>query len=136
MSDQKVYLHRSMAPDVLIGHIEADGKVFESRLGPDKYIGRVDLENGNIYSSRLGPGEKVGRVDIETGKVYRALLGPDDYLGNVREDGQMFYHLPMARDLYVGKITAMRHISFGGAGFLLLVFPEVEDRFQADESNE
>ena len=77
----KVYRHKPMSPDELLGHVEPDGKVYESRFGPDKYVGRVDPDTGQIYEARLGPDKHIGRVALDNGKVYRAKLGPDEYLG-------------------------------------------------------
>ena len=134
MSRNQIYLHRSMAPDVLLGRVDADGKVYETRIGPDKYVGRVDPRNGKIYAAQIGPDDYLGRVDLDDGKVYRALLGPDEYLGRVEQDGSMHYHQPMARDLYVGKMEDIIEIAFGGAAFLLLVLPEVEASLTDDDN--
>ena len=36
---EKVYLHRSIAPDILLGRMDASGKVYETHFGPDRYEG-------------------------------------------------------------------------------------------------
>ena len=134
MTSSKVYLHRSMAPDIQLGIVDANGKVYETRFGPDKYLGRVEVDSGKIFAAKPGPDDYIGRIDLDSGKVHRALLGPDEYLGRVQADGEMYYHLAMARDLYVGKIADMEHIAFGGGAYLLLVLPEVEAKL-AEEDN-
>ena len=45
----EVYLHIALAPDEYIGRVEFNGKVYKARVGPDKHLGRVDLENGKAY---------------------------------------------------------------------------------------
>jgi hypothetical protein len=72
----EVYRHKTLAPDEFLGHVEANGKVYESRFGPDRYIGRVDIGDGTIYESRLGPDKPIGRVELDSGKVYLSKLGP------------------------------------------------------------
>jgi hypothetical protein len=123
----KVFLHKPMAPDELLGRVEPDGRVYESRLGPDKYVGRVDVDNGKVYEARLGPDKYVGRVELDSGKVYHHRPGPDEYLGRVDGDGQFYRHKAIAPDPYIGKIAAMPGYAHGGAAFLLLVLPAWED---------
>ena len=132
----EVYIHRSMTIDLLLGRVSGSGKVYATRTGPDKYIGRVEANSGKIFAARTGPDEYLGRVDLENGKVYRSILGPDEYLGRVEKDGRLYYHQPMARDMYIGKIADMTALSNGGAAFLLLALPEVEAGLAEDESNE
>jgi hypothetical protein len=57
----KVYLHKPMGKDELLGRVGGDGKVYDERFGPDEYIGWVNLEDGKIYISR------VGRTNISAG---------------------------------------------------------------------
>ena len=57
----KVYFQRPLAPDELLGHVAYDGRVYESRFGPDKYVGRVELDTGKIYEARLGPDKYTGQ---------------------------------------------------------------------------
>jgi hypothetical protein len=124
----KVYRNKPLAPDELLGHLEPDGKVYESRFGPDKYIGRVDLDSGQIYEARLGPDKLVGHVALDSGKVYHPRLGPDEYLGGVDADGRCQRHIPLARDEYLGKVVEMESYAHGGAAFLLLVLPAWEEQ--------
>ena len=123
----KVYRHRPLATDEFLGRVGEDGRVYESRLGPDKYIGRVDLENGKIYEARLGPDKHIGRVEVDSGKVYLAKFGPDEYLGRVEKDGKLYAHKRLARDEYLGKVVEMVSVVHGGGAFLLLVVPAVEE---------
>jgi hypothetical protein len=121
-----VYRHKPLAADELLGRVEPDGRLYETRLGPDKFIGRVEIDNGKIYESRVGPDKYVGRVELDTGKVYRAKVGPDEYLGRVSGDGDFRRHKPLAADEYIGKITEMASYAHGGAAFLLLALPAWE----------
>jgi hypothetical protein len=123
----KVYRHIRLALDEYLGRVDQDGKVYERRLGPDKYAGRVELKNGKIYESRFGPDKYIGRVDPTNGKVYRARIGPDRYLGRVRKNGQCYLHIRLKRDEYMGKIKGMSSLVHGGAGFLLLLLPLIEE---------
>lgn len=122
----KVYRHIPLSPDELLGRVEPDGRVFESRPGLDRMVGRVELDNGRIYESRLGPDKLIGRVALDSGKVYRSQPGPDEYLGRVDGDGQFYRHRPLAADTYFGKITPMAGYAPAGAGFLLLALSEVD----------
>jgi hypothetical protein len=132
----KVYKHRPKARDELLGRVSADGRVYESRLSPDKLVGRVELESGNIFESRFGPDKHIGRVDIASGKVYLKKLGPDDYLGRVEKDGKLYAHRTLARDEYLGKVTDMVSVVHGGGAFLLLLIPEVDREAQLAEEDE
>ena len=130
--NNKVYFQRPLAPDELLGHVAYDGKIYESRFGPDKYVGRVELDTGKIYEARLGPDKYIGQVMLDSGKVYRHKpMAADEYLGSVDGDGKMFRHKPMAPDEYVGKIVEMTSYAHGGAAFLLLVWPMVEEQMKA-----
>ncbi len=122
----KVYLHKPSAPDELLGRVEEDGKVYETRFGPDQYIGRVDISNGKIYASRPGPDKHIGDVELETGRVFTVRFGPDDYVGRVQADGDLYLHKPVAPDQYIGRVAEMPSHAHGGAAFLLLVLPEIQ----------
>jgi hypothetical protein len=122
----KVYRHKALASDQYLGRVGEDGNVFESRLGPDKMAGRVDLSTGKVYESRFGPDKFVGRVDPKNGKVYLPRLGPDEYLGKIDPDGRCFFHKRLARDEYIGKVTDMVSFAHAGGGFLLLLLPLME----------
>jgi len=124
----KVYKHKPLARDDLLGHVEPDGKVYESRFGPDKYVGRVEIDTGKIYEARFGPDQYIGRAELDSGKIFRSKFGPDEYLGRVDEDGKLFRHKPLAPDEYLGKIVEMPGLAHGGAAFLLLVLPAVEEQ--------
>jgi hypothetical protein len=126
----KVFRHKAVAPDELLGRVEPDGKVYESRFGPDQFVGRVETDTGRIFEARLGPDKQVGRVELDTGRVYLTRVGPDEYVGRVDGDGRFHRHRPMAPDTYIGKMTEMPGYAQGGAGFLLLALPawlEVEN---------
>jgi hypothetical protein len=129
----KVYRQKPLAPDEYLGHVRADGKVYESRLGADKYIGRVELESGKIFEARLGPDKHIGHVDVESGKVYLEHFGPDEYLGRVRKDGKLYHHKFLASDEYMGKVTDMLSLAHGGAAFLLLVRPAFDEQAERVE---
>jgi hypothetical protein len=89
----------------------------------------VELETGKIYESRLGPDQVLGRVDLEDGKVYLGKLGPDEYLGRVHEDGKLSPPQKHCRDkVHREGCTDMASIAHGGAAFLLLVIPHFEER--------
>ena len=124
----KVYRHKPMAADQQLGRVELDGRVFETRFGPDKLVGRVELDSGKIFATRVGPDHKVGRVELDTGKVYRSKFGPDDYEGRVDEDGKFHRHRPLALDEYIGRIVEMPSLAHGGAALLLLALPAWEEQ--------
>jgi hypothetical protein len=132
----KVYKHRPRARDELLGRVGANGRVYESRLSPDKYVGRVELESGKIFESRFGPDKHIGRVDISSGKVYLKKLGPDEYLGRVEKDGKLYLHRSLARDEYLGRVTDMVSVAHGGGAFLLLLIPEIDREMQLAEEDE
>lgn len=119
----KVFRHKPLAADELLGRVEPDGRLYESRFGPDKYIGRVEIDNGKVYESRLGPDKYMGRVELDSGKVFRAKVGPDEYLGRVSGEGEFHRHRSLAGDQYIGKLTEMASYAHGGAAFLLLALP-------------
>lgn len=128
MSGGRAYLHRPLALDLDLGHAAGDGKVYENRFGPDRYIGRVELDTGRIYEARLGPDRYVAHVDLKDGKVYRQLAGrPDEYLGRVDQDGRCYQHRPQARDPYVGCLKPMAGFPLAGAAFFLLMLPRLEE---------
>jgi hypothetical protein len=123
-----VYRQKPMAPDELLGRVDPDGKVYESRFGPDKYVGRVEVDTGKIYEARLGPDKYLGSVALDSGKVYRHKpMAADEYLGRVDADGKFHRHKPLAPDEYLGKMTPMASYAHGGAAFLLLVLPAFEE---------
>ena len=128
----KVYKHKALAPDQYLGHVDADGRVFESRFGPDRYIGRVDPRSGKIYEARLGPDRHIGQVYPENGKVYLAKFGPDEYIGRVHQDGKLYLHKPLASDEYLGKVVQMSSRVHGGGAFLLLVIPDYDEQAAAE----
>ena len=128
----KVYRQHPLAPDELLGHVDFDGKVYESRFGPDKYVGRVELDSGKVFESRFGPDKYLGRVALDSGKLYRAKFGPDEYLGRVDSDGKFYRHRPLAVDEYIGHIADTTAFNLAGAGFLLLVWPLVEEQLAAE----
>ncbi len=124
----KVYRHIPMSPDELLGHVEPDGKVYESRFGPDKCVGRVDADSCNIYETRFGPDKHIGRVALDSGRVYRAKLGPDEYLGRADADGKLYRHKLLAADEYLGHLDNFVSYAHAGAAWLLLVLPAWEER--------
>ncbi len=128
----KVYRQRPLAPDELLGHVDFDGKVYESRFGPDKYVGRVELDSGKVFESRFGPDKHLGRVALDSGKMYRAKFGPDEYLGRVDSEGKFYRHKPLAVDETIGHIADTTAFNLAGAGFLLLVWPLVEEQLAAE----
>ena len=123
----KVYHHKIRARDKYLGRVKSQGKVYKARFLFNKYIGRVDVTNGRVYQARFGPDKYIGRVDLNTGKVYLARFGPDQYLGQVSRDGKFFHYKRLARDEYLGRITKMASFGHGGAAFLLLVLPSLQE---------
>lgn len=123
----KVYRHRPAANDEYLGWVDEEGRVYETRLGPDKYIGRVEPGSGKIYEARLGPDKYIGRVNGKSGKIYLAKLGPDIYIGRVQTDGKLFHHHNLAADEYLGKVIEMTSRIHGGAAFLLLIQPAYDE---------
>ena len=130
----KVYRHKPLAADEYLGHVAFDGKVYETRFGPDKHVGWVELDTGKIYESRFGPDRYIGQVQLDSGKVYRHKpMAADEYLGSVDGDGKFFRHRPLAADEYLGQVVEMTSYAHGGAAFLLLIWPMVEEEMEARE---
>lgn len=129
----KVFRQKPLAPDEHLGHVGFDGKVYESRFGPDKYVGRVELDTGKILESRLGPDKYIGSVALDSGKVYRHKpMAMDEYLGRVDNDGK-FYRHRVGPDEYIGKIEGTNAYALGGAAFMLLVWPLIEEEIAAEK---
>lgn len=131
----KVYLHHRLARDDYLGRVEADGRVYAARSGPDRYIGRVEPENGKIYASQLGPDHRIGRVELESGKVFLDQAGPDEYLGKVTMEGKLYRHVALAPDEYLGRVDEMLSVAHGGAAFLLLIVPAYDQAQVEDEQS-
>ena len=134
---KKVYKHKTLAPDMYLGRVEDDGKVYRNLGGPrkpDHYVGRVDLQTGSVYSAETGPETIAGHVELDSGKVYLTRLNHTDYIGHVNEKGRIYHHKRMAFDQYLGKIKDMLSYAYGGAAFLLLVLPVFEADLAKDES--
>lgn len=136
-----VFRHKPIAPDEKIGRVEPDGRVYESHFGPDKYVGRVEVDNGRVWEARFGPDKLVGHVGLEDGKCRTARFGPDEYVGHVDGNGRLFRHIPVAVDEYLGRIEPMPGFAQAGAALLLLALPRWEDEqaqsaSQAKESTE
>jgi hypothetical protein len=123
----KVFFHKPIAPDDNLGRVDNDGKVYETRFGPDRYTGRVDIADGKVYEARVGFDHYLGRVELDTGKVYLSKTGPDEYIGRVESNGKLFRHRSLLPDEYVGKIVQMASYAHGGAAFLLLVKPVLDE---------
>jgi hypothetical protein len=69
---------------------------------------------------------------ITLGVWTHKALGPDEYLGRVHDDGKLYHHKQLAPDDYLGKVDEMISNDYGGAAFLLLVLPAVEE--EADQA--
>lgn len=130
----KAYAHRLLAKDTYLGRVDEKGKVYESQPGLDEYVGRVDLETGKIYETRLGPDKLVGRIE-EDGKVYEVRAGRDKYLGRVNPDGTMYHHKRLAPDQYIGKMIGTESLLLIGAAFQLLVLPNFKEELADAEEN-
>jgi len=134
---RKVYKHKTLAPDVYLGRVEDDGKVYRNIDGPrkpDHYVGRVDLQTGMVYSAETSPEIIAGKVELESGKVHLTRLNHTEYVGRVTEKGRIYHHKRMAFDQYLGKIKEMMSYAYGGAAFLLLVLPVFEADLAKEES--
>ncbi len=134
---KKVFKHKTLAPDIYLGRVEDDGKVYRNIGGPrkpDHYVGRVDLQTGNVYSAETGPEVLTGHVELDSGKVHLTRLNHTEYIGRVNEKGRIYHHKRMAFDQYLGKIKEMMSYAYGGAAFLLLVMPVFEEELAKDEN--
>ena len=134
---KKVYKHKTLAPDVYLGRVEDDGKVYRNVDGPrkpDHYVGRVDLQTGKVFSAESGPEVLVGHVELDSGKVFLTRLNQTDYIGRVNEKGRFYHHKRMAFDQYLGKIKDMMSYAYGGAAFLMLMLPVFEAELERDET--
>jgi hypothetical protein len=132
----KVYKHLPLARDEYLGRVNSDGKVYEARFGPDKYVGRVEIDTGKIYEARHGPDKQIGRVALDSGKVFLSRLGPDEYFGKVNGDGKIYLHNRMATDDYLGKVVDMTSFAHGGGAFLLLVQPAYDEEARKEAEAE
>jgi hypothetical protein len=85
------------------------------------------LDTGKVYRKQLGPDEYLGRIDLLSRKVYRQVpRAADEYLGRVNENGRMYLHNSLSSDDYIGKLLEPTSNAHTGAAFLLLVFPNIE----------
>lgn len=124
-----VFLQKPLAPDTLLGRVESNGNVYATRFGPDKLVGRAELDTGKIFEAQFGPDKYVAHVELESGKLLRhKSMAADEYLGRVDSDGKFFRHKPLAPDEYVGRIENMENYAVGGAAFLLLVLPGLDEK--------
>jgi hypothetical protein len=118
----------------LIGHVDPDGHVYESRAeSDDKHVGHVVLKDGKVYVSRLGPDAYLGYVDLHTGKVFvYKPSGSDEHVGDVRSNGRMYH--PAAPDEHVAEIKGGEPtFAHMGGAYLLLVLARVEEKEAAAE---
>ena len=123
----KVYSHKRGAPDKYLGRVEPEnGKVYRHRPGPDEYLGRVDLANGKIYRHRPGLDDYLGEVHLDDGKVYCHRVGPDRYVAEIKSNGRIYRHKPGTPDDYLGRVKDMHSLAEGGAAFFLLLLPVIE----------
>lgn len=123
----KVYLAIPSALDKHLGHVNEEGKIYRSKVGPDEYVGEVDLSSGKIYAERFGPNQKIGYVDLENGKVYLSKLGLDEYVGSVDKQGRMHRHVPMGADEYIGNVEDYVSYAHSAGAMLLLILPALEE---------
>ena len=132
----KVYRHVILGSDEYLGKVEPDGKVFDGRFDPERFIGYADLETGQIYDSRLGNVKVIGRVDQESGKVFYLNQKDKDYIGKIEESGKCYWHKKLVPDVYMGKVEEMISYAHGGAAFLLLILPLIEEARAEKEPKE
>jgi len=59
-------------------------------------------------------------------------MAVDEYLGRMDSDGK-FYRHRVGPDEYIGKIEGANAYPLGGAAFMLLVWPLVEEEMAAKE---
>ncbi len=121
-----VFRHKSLAPDEKIGRVEPDGRVYEAQFGPDRYVGRVEVDTGRVWEARFGPDRLVGHVQLQDGRCTRSKPGPDVYVGRVGGDGRLYRHKPVAVDEYLGRVEPMSGFAHAGAALLLLALPDWE----------
>lgn len=126
-----VYRQKALAPDLKVGRVEPDGRVYADQFGPDRYVGRVEVDTGRVWESHLGPDKLIGHVEPATGRCFHARFGPDEYVGRAAGDGRLYRHVPVALDEYVGSIEHMPGLAHAGAALLLLVLPSLEAEQQA-----
>jgi hypothetical protein len=130
----KVYKHKPSAIDEYLGHVDLDGHVYETHLGPDKYIGHVEIGTGKIFETRFGPDKYIGHVELDSGKGFISKFGPDEYIGRVQKDGEIYLQKQLAPDEYLGKIIDMTSIAHAGAALLLLLYPIYKEQSE-NQSN-
>ncbi len=126
MGGIRAYIHKAFQPDPQAGFVDFDGKVYETRFGPDQYVGWVELSTGKVYESRLGPDRYLGHISLSDGQIFRHVAGaPDEYIADTDSDGNFYLHRRLAPDPYVGNVTPMPGYAHAGAAFLLLMWPEL-----------
>ncbi len=132
----KVYRHGFLGADEYLGKVDPDGKVYDGHFDPERFVGQANLETGQVYDSRLGNVHEIGRVDLATGKIFHISQKDSDYLGKVEESGKCYWHKKLAPDVYMGKVEELISFAHGGAAFLLLIFPLIEESRTEKESKE
>lgn len=121
----KIYRHRPMMPDKLLGYVEPkSGQVLKSRFGPDIPIGRVDLETGKVYRGNLGGETYLGRVNLKSGQIYQDAGGEEVYVGGVEADGKFYRQITVTSHQYLAQVSNMTSFAEAGAGFLLFFVEE------------
>lgn len=132
----KVYRHVVLGADEYLGRVDPDGKVYDGHFDPERFVGHADLETGKVYDSRLGNVHEIGKVNLENGKVYHLSQKKEDYLGKVEGNGKCFWHKKLVPDVYMGKVEDLKSYAHGGAAFLLLILPLIEEARTDKDSKE
>lgn len=131
----KIYENVVMAPDKLVGRIDADGKIYAYESdSKEEYIGWIDYEEGEVYNV---DDELIGYIE-EDGEIV-AVYDDDDEesLGFVEEDGSLYLYPLVEEDedeeeiegepSLVGKITEMEDATEGAAALLFFFDDSLEE---------
>jgi hypothetical protein len=121
----KIYRDVPLLPDVLIGRINEEGKVFDVESGEEEYIGYIDYKEGEVYD----PDEDLMGWIENDGTIIGQYEDEKEEIGYVTDDGEVYGYDDEGQELYLGKVTPMQDATEGAAAMLLFydIFDEQEE---------
>ena len=124
----KIYEHVELAPDLLIGRVDEEGRIYFEEEGESEYIGRIDYEQGEVYDEE---DVYMGWVE-DNGQIFGSYEEGDERLGYVADDGKLYLYDEDDKEVHVGQVTEMKHKADGAAA-VLFFFDEYEEIYEEEE---
>ncbi len=115
----KIYIDKPIAPDELCGKIDAEGQVFTSGSGGNKYLGWVDYDEGDVYD---GKDQLIGWSE-DDGTIIAFYQETEEELevGYITDDGDIYYYDENEKELYFGRLRHWEYYAEGAAALLLFL---------------